>query len=159
MPLLNRLTKPLATHTLVLLLAACAATATITANCAVQDDGLDDSALYEVIPDGLSAQAVLAVPTTTKADIINAVHDKAGLTLKQSGEAVAAMTDATVDSLKSGEKVELPGLGSLTVKVQAARNYTVPNTGAVVSRPAAYYVSWKTASTLKTGLPTPPATP
>jgi DNA-binding protein HU-beta len=156
---LRRLSRPLVTHTLVLLLAACGATATITADCSGQDDGLDDAALYEVIPDdtALSALAVAAPNpmVLTKADIINLVSDKTGLTLKQSGEAVASMLDVVVDGLKNKKTVMLPGLGSLTYKVRPARNYTNPKTGAIISRPVAGYVGWKTASILKSGLPTP----
>ena len=62
------------------------------------------------------------------------------------------MLDVVVDGLKDKKKILLPGLGSLKYKVRAAYNYTNQHTGAVIARPAAGYVGWKTASTLKVGL-------
>jgi len=64
----------------------------------------------------------------TKADLVNAVAE-IGLTKKKAAEAVAAVLDGIKDALARGEKVQLIGFGSFSVKKRAAREGRNPRTG------------------------------
>ena len=153
---LNRIIRPLGSHLLVLLLAACGSLATLETPQCDGSDGLDDADLYE--SQSISAQAT-PTPAESKAYLIDSVVARTTLSRKQAGEAVAVTLDLVVEALKDSKKVDLPGLGSLTPKVRPARIYRNPNTGELIPRPAAAYVSYKMAGTLKGNLSQPPATP
>lgn len=65
----------------------------------------------------------------TKADLVNAVAE-IGLTKKKAAEAVEAVLDGIKGALAKGEKVQLIGFGSFSVKKRAAREGRNPRTGA-----------------------------
>jgi DNA-binding protein HU-beta len=65
----------------------------------------------------------------TKADLVNAVAE-IGLTKKKAAEAVEAVLDGIKGALARGEKVQLIGFGSFSVKKRAAREGRNPRTGA-----------------------------
>lgn len=94
-----------------------------------------------------------AAPTPSnkvaKTQLVEMVADKTGLTKKQSEEAVSAMLDAVVSSIKGGQSVGLPGLGTLSVKDTAARTGVRPGTSEKIQIPAGKKVAFKVASTLK----------
>ena len=56
-----------------------------------------------------------------KADLINAVAEKTGLSKKDSEKAVAAVFASITESLQRGEKLSLVGFGTFEVKERAAR--------------------------------------
>jgi DNA-binding protein HU-beta len=150
---LNRIIKPLGSHLLVLFLAACGSLATLETPQCDSPDGLDDADLYE--SESISAQAV-TVPSVPDTYLVDTLDDRTTLTRKQSGEAVAVLFDLVVEALKDNKKVNMPGLGTVTPKVRPARIYRNPKTGELIPRPAAAYVSYKMASTLKGNLTQPP---
>lgn len=84
-----------------------------------------------------------------KTQLVEQVAEKTGLTKKQSEEAVSAMLDAVVSSIKGGQSVGLPGLGTLSVKDTAARTGVRPGTSEKIQIPAGKKVAFKVASTLK----------
>ena len=65
----------------------------------------------------------------TKPELINAIATKAGLSGKEAGAALAALTDAIVEALKEDDKVTLTGFGSFEVHTRAARIGRNPGTG------------------------------
>jgi len=71
----------------------------------------------------------------TKADLINAVAG-VGLTKSKAAEAVEAVLDGIKGALAKGEKVQLIGFGSFSVKKRAAREGRNPRTGAPLKIPA-----------------------
>ena len=87
-----------------------------------------------------------------KTQLVEMVADKTGLTKKQSEEAVSAMLDVVVDAIKGGQSVDLPGLGTLSVKATAARTGVRPGTSEKIQIPAGKKVAFKVASTLKGNL-------
>ncbi len=87
-----------------------------------------------------------------KTQIIDLVSDKTTLTKKQSSEAVAAMLDVVVSSLRQGQSVGLPGLGTFSVANTASRTGVRPGTNQKITIPAGKKVRFKVASTLKAGL-------
>ncbi|CAM3340075.1 HU family DNA-binding protein [Deinococcus saxicola] len=96
-----------------------------------------------------SKAAPAASNKVAKTQLVEMVADKTGLTKKQSEEAVSAMLDAVVSSIKGGQSVGLPGLGTLSVKDTAARTGVRPGTSEKIQIPAGKKVAFKVASTLK----------
>lgn len=63
-----------------------------------------------------------------KSDLVSSVAKKAGLTKEQAAKAVDAVTETTVEALKSGDGLALKGFGSFTVQTRAAREGRNPKT-------------------------------
>lgn len=88
----------------------------------------------------------------TKAELVAAIADQAGLTKDQAKKALDAFTDSVVGALKSGDDVRLVGFGTfLAVKREAgtARN---PRTGETVKRPASVTARFRVGEGLKGAL-------
>jgi DNA-binding protein HU-beta len=64
-----------------------------------------------------------------KAELIQAVAAKSGLSKKDAEVALAAVIDSLTDALKAGDKVSLVGFGTFAVKARAARTGKNPQTG------------------------------
>ena len=69
----------------------------------------------------------------TKADLVNAMAEKAGLSKTDAEKALKAFTDAVTEALKAGEKVALVGFGTFAVGERAARTGKNPQTGAQIT--------------------------
>jgi DNA-binding protein HU-beta len=72
----------------------------------------------------------------TKAELITAIADKAGLNKTQAKDALEAFIASVTDSLKSGAEVRLVGFGSFVPVSRAAGTARNPRTGETVKRPA-----------------------
>ncbi|MFH1859621.1 MAG: HU family DNA-binding protein [bacterium] len=84
----------------------------------------------------------------TKADLVNAVAET-GLTRKQAGEAVNAVLDGIIEALQQGDKVQLIGFGSFSVKNREARVGRNPKTGDVLNIDARNIPVFKPGEALK----------
>ncbi|KQR18878.1 HU family DNA-binding protein [Deinococcus sp. Leaf326] len=84
-----------------------------------------------------------------KIQLVLQVAEKTGLTRKQADEAISALLDGTVEALRAGKTVGLPGLGTLSVKATVARTGVKPGTSEKIQIPAGKKVGFKVASTLK----------
>lgn len=84
-----------------------------------------------------------------KAEFIDAVADKAGLSKKDANEALNAILDTITDALKEGKTVNFIGFGSFTTVERAAREARVPLTGKSVKIPARKAVKFKVGKSLK----------
>ncbi|MBO7623740.1 MAG: HU family DNA-binding protein [Bacteroidales bacterium] len=78
-----------------------------------------------------------------KAELVNAMAEKAGMTKVQAKKALDAMLDATVETLKKGEKVVLLGFGTFSVVERPARKGRNPRTGEVIKIKASKSVKFK----------------
>ncbi|MBO4774230.1 MAG: HU family DNA-binding protein [Bacteroidales bacterium] len=78
-----------------------------------------------------------------KADLVNAMAEKAGMTKVQAKKALDAMMDTTVETLKKGEKVVLLGFGTFSVVERPARKGRNPRTGEVIKIKASKSVKFK----------------
>jgi DNA-binding protein HU-beta len=87
-----------------------------------------------------------------KADFIDAVASKAGVSKKDANEVVTAALDAIVDALKAGDSVSFVGFGSFSVAERAAREARVPGTDKVVKVPASKVAKFKAGKGLKEAL-------
>jgi DNA-binding protein HU-beta len=88
----------------------------------------------------------------TKAELISAIADKAGLTKNQARDALEAFVSSVTGSLKAGNEVRLVGFGSfipVSRKAGTARN---PRTGATVKRPASKTARFRVGEGLKSAL-------
>jgi DNA-binding protein HU-beta len=85
----------------------------------------------------------------TKADLVNAMAEKAGLSKTDAEKALKAFTDAITDALKAGEKVALVGFGTFSVGERAARTGQNPQTGEKIDIPAAKSPKFKAGKALK----------
>ena len=72
----------------------------------------------------------------TKAELVDEVADKTGLPKKQAEVVVSTVFESIVDSLKSGDKIELRGFGSFRIRERDARVGRNPKTGEKVKVPA-----------------------
>lgn len=64
-----------------------------------------------------------------KAQLIDAIAEKANLTKADAKKALDAFVDATTDALKNGDRVALIGFGSFSVASRSARTGRNPQTG------------------------------
>ena len=71
-----------------------------------------------------------------KGELVKAMADKAGLTVKEAGVAYDAFVAVVTDALKQGDKVQLIGFGTFEVRSKAAREGINPQTKAKVKIPA-----------------------
>ena len=84
-----------------------------------------------------------------KAELIQAVVAKSGLSKKDADAAVAAVVDAITDALKAGEKVSLVGFGTFAVKARAARTGKNPQTGEAIEIAASKVPAFTAGKALK----------
>ena len=85
----------------------------------------------------------------TKAELVNAMMEKTGLTKKNCEKAVAAFTDTVTDALSKGEKVALAGFGTFEVRERKARTGINPKTKEKIAISAAKAPAFKAGKALK----------
>jgi DNA-binding protein HU-beta len=85
----------------------------------------------------------------TKADLVNSIAEKAGLSKADAEKALKGFTDAVTEAMKAGEKVSLVGFGTFSVGERAARTGQNPQTGAKINIPAAKVPKFKAGKALK----------
>ena len=84
-----------------------------------------------------------------KASIVDAVHAVLGSTKVQAEQAVEAVINSVIDSLKNGDEVSIAGLGIFSVKQRAAREARNPRTGETIKVPAMKVPKFRAAKALK----------
>jgi len=84
-----------------------------------------------------------------KADFIQAVSEKAGLSKKDSQKAVDAALETINDALVAGNSVSFIGFGTFSTAPRAARKARVPGTDRIVDVPATTAVKFKVGKKLK----------
>jgi DNA-binding protein HU-beta len=84
-----------------------------------------------------------------KADIVDEIADKAGVTKKQATDAFEVIIKSITKSLKKGERVQLPGFGSFSVSRRDARQGRNPATGETIQIKASKSVRFKMGKDLK----------
>ncbi|HUM16344.1 MAG TPA: HU family DNA-binding protein [Candidatus Nitrosotalea sp.] len=91
-----------------------------------------------VWPGRLHGSTVASYPwgTMNKSDLVEEVARVAGLTRHVSDAVVTAVFERIIDALKQGERVDLRGLGTFTVRRRRARVARNPKTGVRVDVPA-----------------------
>lgn len=87
-----------------------------------------------------------------KAELVEAVAERAGLTKADADRAIKALSDVITEELVKGGKVAIPGFGTYSVSERAAREGRNPQTGATVKIAASKSAKFKAASALKAAL-------
>jgi integration host factor subunit beta len=72
----------------------------------------------------------------TKAELVEEVSEKTGLPKKQAEIVVNTVFESIVETLKTGEKIELRGFGSFRIRQRDSRMGRNPKTGERVDVPA-----------------------
>lgn len=68
-----------------------------------------------------------------KSELIRAIANKSGTTLKEATECFDNVIDAITDALKAGEKIQISGFGTFEIKSKEAREGINPKTGEKIS--------------------------
>lgn len=86
----------------------------------------------------------------TKAEMIAAIAEKAGVTKTQAEDVLNAVTNAVIpQALAAGESIQLIGFGTFEVRERAARTGRNPKTGETIQIPASKTVGFKAGKKLK----------
>jgi integration host factor beta subunit len=84
-----------------------------------------------------------------KADLVDAIAGKAGVPKAQVQQMVEDVFELISDALSKGEKIDLRGFGTFSVRDSAARTGRNPQTGAAIQIPARRVPGWKPGKELK----------
>ncbi|HTY20158.1 MAG TPA: integration host factor subunit beta [Geobacteraceae bacterium] len=86
----------------------------------------------------------------TKSELVDKIVEANGvLSRKESEMVVNIVFDSMSDALKRGEKVEIRGFGSFTIRERGAREARNPKSGEIVSIPAKKTPFFKTGKELR----------
>jgi integration host factor subunit beta len=86
----------------------------------------------------------------TKSELVDKIVEANGvLTRKESEMVVNIVFDSMGEALKKGEKVEIRGFGSFTIRERGAREARNPKSGDVVNIPAKKVPFFKTGKELR----------
>ena len=85
----------------------------------------------------------------TKADLINAIAEKAEFSKKDSEKALNAVISSITDALVSGDKVQIVGFGTFEVRQRDAKEAINPRTKEKIQIPAKKATAFKAGKALK----------
>lgn len=88
----------------------------------------------------------------TKAELIDAVSEKSGVSKADAERTIASFFELVVASAIQGDKIAWPGFGSFSTSKRKARVGRNPQTGAPVQVPASTAMKFTSSSTLKSAL-------
>ena len=87
---------------------------------------------------------------TTKAEFVDKVAAKSGLSKKDAGNAVDAVISSIEDSLSAGDEVSFTGFGKFHVAERGPRQGVNPRTGERITIPGGKVPRFSAGSALKT---------
>jgi DNA-binding protein HU-beta len=88
----------------------------------------------------------------TKANFIDQVAAKSGLSKRDATKAVDAFLESVTEALKNGDSVSFTGFGKFSPQQRSARQGVNPRTGERVQIPAATVPKFSAGSSLKQAL-------
>jgi DNA-binding protein HU-beta len=88
----------------------------------------------------------------TKADFVDKLAAKSGLTKKDAAAVVDAFVDVVTDALKKGEDVQFTGFGKFYVQQREARQGINPQTKAKIKIPATKVPKFSAGLALKSAV-------
>ncbi len=83
-----------------------------------------------------------------KADLVNSISEKTGLSKVKSNEVLDAFVESVTESLRSGEKVTLVNFGTFNTSERGARKGRNPKTGETIEIPAKRVARFKVGTGL-----------
>ncbi|WP_016955635.1 HU family DNA-binding protein [Catenovulum agarivorans] len=84
-----------------------------------------------------------------KSELVKKIADGAELSQAQAGKALNVLMDTVTEELAAGNRIELIGFGTFSVKHRAARTGRNPSTGQPIEISAANVPSFKAGKNLK----------
>ncbi len=87
--------------------------------------------------------------TAGKADIVDVVAEKTGMTKKDAGDVLEATLEAITEALQRSERVQLTGFGTFETRSRKERKGKNLQTGATITIPAATVPAFKAGKALK----------
>ena len=84
-----------------------------------------------------------------KAELVNAISEKAAISKKDAEKAVAAVLDGITEALNAGDKVALVGFGTFETRERPARKGRNPRTKEEITIPATTAPAFKAGKALK----------
>lgn len=87
--------------------------------------------------------------TLTKADIVEQVFEKVGLTKKEATDVVEFVFDSLKNQLEVGEKVKISGFGNFVVRKKKSRVGRNPQTGQEMTITARTVLTFKPSQVLR----------
>jgi DNA-binding protein HU-beta len=84
-----------------------------------------------------------------KADVINVMSEKAGISKKEAAAAFDAFIGYITDTCQEGDRCAIPGLGSFVVSERKAREGVNPRTKEKITIPASKNVRFKAGKDLR----------
>lgn len=88
----------------------------------------------------------------TKAELVNAIVEKAALSKADAEKTVKAFMDIIQEVMTSGDKLTLLGFGSFSRTTRKARKGRNPQTGKEINIPASRVPKFKAGKTLKSAV-------
>ena len=88
----------------------------------------------------------------TKADIIESIYEKVGLSKEESSRIVELVLETLKDTLEKGEKVKISGFGNFVVRAKRSRRGRNPQTGDEIQITARKVLTFKSSPILKRAL-------
>ncbi len=85
----------------------------------------------------------------TKADLIEAVYSKVGISKKESADLVEMVFDCMKDTLAKGEKIKISGFGNFLVREKRSRMGRNPQTGETMEICARRVLTFRPSQVLK----------
>ena len=111
------------------------------------DEQLDND--HELEPEDDEEEHPGGAGVMTKAELVDEVARVVQLTKKQAETIVNIVFDSIVDSLRSGQKIELRGFGSFRLRSRKSRTGRNPKTGEKVEVPSKKIPYFKPGKELK----------
>ena len=85
----------------------------------------------------------------TKAELIEAVYSKVGISKKESADLVEMIFDTMKDTLSKGEKIKISGFGNFVVREKRSRMGRNPQTGESMEISARKVLTFRPSQVLK----------
>jgi len=88
----------------------------------------------------------------TKADIVEKIYEKIGVSKKESAELVELVFEIMKNTLETGDKIKIAGFGNFVVKDKADRRGRNPQTGEEIVITARKILTFKPSQVLKASI-------
>jgi nucleoid DNA-binding protein len=85
----------------------------------------------------------------TKTQLVTKLAEAGGVSRKQGDAILTAFTDLVIKSVKKGENIKVPGLGTFRLRKMKARMGRNPQTGEAIKIPARKKVGFSVAKSFK----------
>ncbi len=92
----------------------------------------------------------------TKADLVDIVYEKAGLSKKEAQEIVEDIFDTLKNTLKAGDKIKISGFGNFVLRDKRPRKGRNPQTGDDIEITARRVLTFRPSQILKAFINEPP---